>query len=147
MAAVTSRAIKRFSIGGFHLTSRRPCWCTEQRCKMSFGNLTLLLYKTCGVIFYCFLHQHGRLITWSPSQPSFGMSRHAPPKGGGAFRDIPKDGCEGEYLITWMQTKNRIHTSLQQLWPCLQSRFSQSGPLPQTQPLEPTFSLLSPRAR
>ena len=31
---------------------------------MSFGNLTLLLCKTCGVIFYCFVHQHGRLITW-----------------------------------------------------------------------------------
>ena len=30
----------------------------------------------------------------SPSQPSFGMSRNAPPK---AFRDIPKDGCEGDY--------------------------------------------------
>ena len=28
---------------------------------MSFGNLTLLLCKTCGAIFYCFVH--GRLIT------------------------------------------------------------------------------------
>ena len=28
------------------------------------GNLTLLLCKTCGAIFYCFAHQHGRLITW-----------------------------------------------------------------------------------
>ena len=45
MAAVTSRAIKRFSIGGFHLTSRRPCWCTKQRCKMSFGNLTIIMQK------------------------------------------------------------------------------------------------------
>ena len=31
---------------------------------MSFGNLTQLLCKTCGVIFYCFVHEDGRLITW-----------------------------------------------------------------------------------
>ena len=31
---------------------------------MSFGNCILLLCKTCGAIFYCFLHQNGRLITW-----------------------------------------------------------------------------------
>ena len=53
-----------YFIDGFHLTSRWPCWCTEQCSKMSFGNLTLLLCKTCGTIFYCFVHQHGRLITW-----------------------------------------------------------------------------------
>ena len=28
-----------FSIPGFHVTSRRPCWCTEQQRNMSFGNL------------------------------------------------------------------------------------------------------------
>ena len=47
-----------------YLTSRWQCWCTEQCSKMPFGNLTLLLCKTCGAIFYCFVHQHGRLITW-----------------------------------------------------------------------------------
>ena len=26
---------------------------------MSSGNLTLFLYKTCGTIFCCFVHQHG----------------------------------------------------------------------------------------
>ena len=58
MAAVTSRAIKRFSIGGFHLTSRRPCWCTKQRCKMSFGNLTIIMQnlrssqKTFSLLFF-----------------------------------------------------------------------------------------------
>ena len=34
---------------------RRPSWCTEQCIKMSFGNLSLLLCKTCGpfsVILY-----------------------------------------------------------------------------------------------
>ena len=46
------------------MTSRRPCWCTEQCSKMSFGNLILLLWKTCGAIFCCFVHQHGGLITW-----------------------------------------------------------------------------------
>ena len=53
-----------FSIDGLHLTSRQPCWCTEHCSKMSFGSLTLLLCKTCGAIFCCFVHQHGRLITW-----------------------------------------------------------------------------------
>ena len=41
-------------IEGFHLTSRQPCWCTEQCSKMSFGNLALLLCKTCWAIFCCF---------------------------------------------------------------------------------------------
>ena len=40
------------------------CWCTEQCSKTSFGNLTPFLCKTCWVIFYCFVHQHGSLITW-----------------------------------------------------------------------------------
>ena len=61
--AVSSRGWKP-RIGGLHMTSRRPCWCTEQCSKMSFGNLILLLWKTCGAIFCCFVHQHGRLITW-----------------------------------------------------------------------------------
>ena len=39
-------------------------WCTEQCSNMYFGNLTLLLCKTCGATFYCFVQQHGRLITW-----------------------------------------------------------------------------------
>ena len=45
--------------------SRRPCWCTEQCIKMSFGNLTLLLCKTCGATIVASLvtgmvhcHQH-----------------------------------------------------------------------------------------
>ena len=32
--------------------------------KKSFGNLTLLLCKIRAIICYCFVHQHGRLITW-----------------------------------------------------------------------------------
>ena len=59
------------AIDGFHLTSRRPCWCTEQCSKMSFGNLTLFICKTCGTIFYCFVHQHGCLITWMQTKDSF----------------------------------------------------------------------------
>ena len=51
-------------IDGFHQTSRRSSWCTEQCSKMPFGNLTLFLCKTCGAIFYCFVHQQGCLITW-----------------------------------------------------------------------------------
>ena len=31
--------------------------------KKSFGNLTLLLCKIRAIICYCFVHQHGRLIT------------------------------------------------------------------------------------
>ena len=27
------------------------------------------------------------------------MSRNAPPKDGGALRDIPKDGCERDYIL------------------------------------------------
>ena len=51
-------------ISGFHLTSLPPCWCTEQKRKTSFGNLTLLLCKTLAIIWDCFVHQHGHLITW-----------------------------------------------------------------------------------
>ena len=51
-------------IDGLQLTSRPPCWCTEQCSKMPFGNLTLFLCKTCGAIFYCFVHQNGRPVTW-----------------------------------------------------------------------------------
>ena len=50
-------------IDGFHLTSRRLCWCTGNAVKC-LGNLTLFLYKTCGAIFYCFVHQYGLLVTW-----------------------------------------------------------------------------------
>ena len=32
--------------------------------KKSFGNLNLLLCKIRAIICYCFVHQHGRLITW-----------------------------------------------------------------------------------
>ena len=32
--------------------------------KCLFGNLSLLLCQTCGAIFYCFVRQHGCLITW-----------------------------------------------------------------------------------
>ena len=31
---------------GFHVTSRRPCWCTEPKWKKSFGIEILLLCKT-----------------------------------------------------------------------------------------------------
>ena len=40
------------------------CWCTEQKRKRSFGYLTLLLCKTWDIICYCFVQQHGSLITW-----------------------------------------------------------------------------------
>ena len=32
--------------------------------KKSFGNLILLLCKTWATFCHCFVHQHGRLITW-----------------------------------------------------------------------------------
>ena len=58
-------------IDGWHLTSLRPCWYTEQCSKMSFGNLTLfILCKTCGAIFCGFVHQHSRLITWMQTKDS-----------------------------------------------------------------------------
>ena len=53
-----------FCTDGIHLSSSPPCWCTERKRKKSFGNLTLLLCKTWAIICYCFVHQHGRLITW-----------------------------------------------------------------------------------
>ena len=52
------------NILGFHMTSRRPCWCTEQYWKKSFGNFILLLCKRWATFCHCFVHQHGRLITW-----------------------------------------------------------------------------------
>ena len=78
------------AIDGLHVTSRWPRWCTEQCSKMSIGNLTLFLCKTCGVIFYCFVHQHGRLITW--------LQPHG-------------------RLITWMQPHGRLITWMQPTWP------------------------------
>ena len=48
----------------YRVTSRRPCWCTELQRKKSFGNLILLLCKTWATFCHCFLHQHGRFITW-----------------------------------------------------------------------------------
>ena len=32
--------------------------------KKSFGNLALLLCKTQATFCFCFVHQHGRLLTW-----------------------------------------------------------------------------------
>ena len=52
------------NILGFHMTSRRPCWCTEQERKKYFGNLILLLCKTWATFCHCFVLQHGRLFTW-----------------------------------------------------------------------------------
>ena len=49
-------------------TALPTCWCTEQGIKMSFGNLIILLCKTCGAIFHCFAHQHDRLITWTQTK-------------------------------------------------------------------------------
>ena len=49
----------------FQVTSQRPCWCTEQSWKKSFENLMLLLCKTWATFCHCFVHQHGRLITWA----------------------------------------------------------------------------------
>ena len=41
--------------------------------KKSFGNLTLLLCKIRAIICYCFVHQHGRLITWLQTIYTFSM--------------------------------------------------------------------------
>ena len=49
---------------GFHVTSLRPYWCTEQQRKKSFGTLIISLCKTWATFCRCFVHQHGRLITW-----------------------------------------------------------------------------------
>ena len=43
---VTLNLETKHLILGFHMTSRRPCSCTEQYRKKSFGNLILLLCKT-----------------------------------------------------------------------------------------------------
>ena len=49
MAIVLNMQLNRYSysvdIGGFHLTSSPPCWCTEQSRKNSFGNLTYYYAK------------------------------------------------------------------------------------------------------
>ena len=57
----TGPTVLTANIDGLHLTSRRPCLCTEQCSKMSFGNLTLLLCKTCEAIF---------LLFFTPTLPS-----------------------------------------------------------------------------
>ena len=47
---------------GFHVTWRRPCWCTDQQRKKSLGKLILLLCKTSATFCHFFVHQHGPLI-------------------------------------------------------------------------------------
>ena len=44
--------------------------------KKSFGNLTLLLCKIRAIICYCFVHQHGRLITWLQTIYSENLTYH-----------------------------------------------------------------------
>ena len=51
--------------GGFHLTPSLPCWYTEQKRIKCFRNLTLNINtQNMSQICLCFVHQHGRLITW-----------------------------------------------------------------------------------
>ena len=59
---------------GFHVTSRRPYWCTEQRRINSFGTLILLLCKTWAAFCHFFVHQDGRLITWVKARNSMVFS-------------------------------------------------------------------------
>ena len=61
MAAVS---VKR-SIDGLHLTSPRPFCCA------SFNAVKCnLIMQTLWAIFYCFVYQHGRLITWMQTKNS-----------------------------------------------------------------------------
>lgn len=61
-------------IGGLHLTSQQPCWCTNPCSEMSFGNLMLLLCKNLWNLF-CFVHQHDRLITWIKTKDNSAAKR------------------------------------------------------------------------
>ena len=47
--------------------------------KKSFGNLILLLCKTWATFCHCFVHQHGRLITWvkTKNQTSQNINRNS----------------------------------------------------------------------
>ena len=56
-----SAPLELFSV--FRVTSRWPCWCTEQWRQKAFGNLILLLCKISATLCHCFVHQDGRLIT------------------------------------------------------------------------------------
>ena len=49
---------------GFHLTSRRPCWCHNNEKSLLGIWFYLILCKTWTTFCHCFVHQHGRLITW-----------------------------------------------------------------------------------
>ena len=40
----------------------------------SFGNLIILLCKTWETFCHCFVHQHGRLITWLKTKNCFGAN-------------------------------------------------------------------------
>ena len=54
---------QRLPILGFHMTSRRPCWCTE---KSPLG----IWFKIWATFCHCFVHQYGRLITWMKTKNS-----------------------------------------------------------------------------
>ena len=43
--------------------------------RMSFEDWTILLCKTCVAIFYCFVHQHRRLLVWMQSKNRTKSSR------------------------------------------------------------------------
>ena len=52
-------------IAGLQLTSRQSCWGTRTKRFPPLG--TKLVYHANSakkLVFYCFDHQHGRLVTW-----------------------------------------------------------------------------------
>jgi len=66
---ITTSNTHNSSILGLHLTSWQACWCTEQQQK-GFGNLTLFFCKMKATFFFCFVQQHGSLITWAQATNS-----------------------------------------------------------------------------
>ena len=114
------------------MTSRRPSWCTEQQRKKSFGNLILLLCNTWATFCRCFVHQHGRLITWVWARNSIvfaGYLRWIPardisklPKYPPLFaaRDILEKIVK-IFFTVFIPTTHRIHVNyscnLEPIWP------------------------------
>ena len=67
----------------FHVTSRRPCWCTEQYRKKSFGNLILLLSENLSDILPLFC---------TSIRPSYHMSENQEFAGIQQCRELPYMG-------------------------------------------------------
>ena len=55
------------------MTSRRPCWCTEQKRKKLFWEFdSIIMQKLSDILpLFCFVHQHGRLIMWVKNKNSW----------------------------------------------------------------------------